>query len=137
MDAFSKYLASHIINHMLRNQAFTPPSTIYVALFKSNVGLENNSGITGEVTGGAYARKAITLDAAVIGFSNNTAEILFDTASADWGLVTYVALVDHATNVNWGTDVNILMYGELSEAKNITSGTTAKLPVNSLSITIQ
>lgn len=137
MDSFSKYFSSQIINHMLRNQAFTPPTTVYVALFKSNVGLDNNSGITGEVTGGSYAREAISLEAAVSGLSNNSAEIVFDTATADWGIITHIALVDHASNVNWGTNVNILMWGELGESKNVTSGTTVRLPESSLLISVQ
>lgn len=137
MDSFSKYLASKIINHLLRNQAFTPPTTVYLALFKSSVGLENNSSVTGEVTGTAYSRQALTLDAAVAAVTNNSSDVVWTEAGSDWGVITHIAIVDHATNTNWGTNVNVLMYGELGESKNVVSGTTVKLLAGQLSITIQ
>ena len=35
MSAFSDYVENKLIDWMLRGQAFTPPATVYVALFTS------------------------------------------------------------------------------------------------------
>ena len=36
MGAFSNYLEEKIVEHFLRNNAITPPTTVYVALFESD-----------------------------------------------------------------------------------------------------
>ena len=33
MAEFSDFMENKIIDHMLRNQAYTPPATVYVALY--------------------------------------------------------------------------------------------------------
>ena len=33
MGAFSNYLEEKIVDHFLRNNAITPPTTVYVSLF--------------------------------------------------------------------------------------------------------
>src|SRR3990170_4114767 len=98
MADLSDYLENTIGDHILRNQAFTPPATIYVALFTASTGLEADLGVTGEVSGGSYARQAVTLAAFSGGASSNSGDITFPTATADWGGVTHAALVDHFSN---------------------------------------
>lgn len=136
MSAFSDYYENQIINHMLRNQAFTPPTTVYIALFTSTTGLEANSGVTGEVSGGNYARQAVTLTAASGGASENNADVTFPTASASWGTVTALAIVDHPTNTTWGTNVNVLMYGTLTASKAVGNGDTFKVLSGDLDVTV-
>ena len=65
MSAFSDFYENKIIDHMLRGQAYTVPTTVYVALFTANTGLEANNP-TSEVSasGTAYTRVAVTLSAA-------------------------------------------------------------------------
>lgn len=43
MSAFSDYYENKILDHMIRGQAFTVPTTVYLALFTANTGLEGNS----------------------------------------------------------------------------------------------
>jgi hypothetical protein len=118
MAAFSDYYEDQIIDHMLRGQAFSPAGTVYIALFDANTGLEANSP-TGEISGNAYARQAVTLSAASGGASSNSADVTFPTATGSWGTVTSAAIVDHATNTTWGTDVNVLMWADLSTSKTV------------------
>jgi len=128
MANFSNYLENHIINHMLRNQAFTPPTNLYVALFKSPVSEEATSAAleannpTTEQSGGAYARQALVLTEATTGVAANNANLEFPEATTDWGEITHVAIVDHATNSTWGTNVNVLMWGVLDVAKTVNTG---------------
>jgi hypothetical protein len=137
MSAFSDYYENKIIDHMMRNQAFTPPATVYLALFTSVTGLEANSGITGEVSGGSYARQAVTLAApSPAGVTSNSADITFPAATASWGTVTHVALVDHATNATWGSNVNVLMFGALTAQKIIGQDDTFQILAGDLDMTV-
>jgi len=135
MAHFSDYYENKIIDKMLRNQAFTPPTNLYLALFTADTGLEANNP-TAEVSGGAYARKIFTLTAASGGLSANVADITFDEATADWGTITHVAIVDHLSNSNWGTDVNVLMWGPLDASKVVNNGDTFKVPLGDLDIEV-
>ena len=129
MAEFSTYLENKIIDHMLRNQSFTPPTTVYVALFTADNGLESGT-ITGEVSGGAYARQAVTLSAASDGESSNSADIEFPTATADWGTITHVALMDAASGGN------VLMHSALDASKTVNNGDTFKINSGDLDITV-
>jgi hypothetical protein len=135
MAEFSDYLENIIINHVLRNQAFTPPTTVYVALFTAVTGLESNNP-TGEVSGDTYARVAVTLSAASGGATSNSGAVTFPAATASWGHVTHVALVDHETNTNWGTDVNVLMWSEVDTHKDIDAGDTANFAIAALAVIV-
>ena len=135
MAAFSDYLEDNIIDHFLRNQAFTPATTVYVALFTADTGLEANSP-SAEVSGGSYARQSVTLSAASGGASSNSADLTFPTATADWGTVTHVAIVDHDTNTNWGTDVNVLMWAALTTSKTVSTGDIFKISTGDLDVSV-
>lgn len=138
MSEFSGYYQDMIINHMLRNQAFTVPTTVYLALFTAVTGLEADSP-SAEVSGNAYARQAVTLSAASAGAgtSSNTGNITFPAATPGaWGLVSHVALVDHATNVTWGTNVHVLMYTQLDASKQIDASDVFQINTGDLDITV-
>jgi hypothetical protein len=129
MAEFSTYLENKIIDHMLRDQSFTPPSMVYVALFTADNGLEGGT-ITGEVSGGSYARQAVTLTAASDGESSNSGDITFPTATADWGTITHVALMDASTGGN------VLMYSALDSSKTVNNGDTFKINDGDLDVTV-
>ena len=110
----SNYLKNHIINHMLRNQAFTPPTTLYLALF--TVAPTAAGGGT-EVAGGAYARQVIALTApSTPGVTDNTALITFPTPSANWGTITHGGVFDASTAGS------MLLFGALVQPKVVSSG---------------
>lgn len=140
MSKFSNYLEDHIINHMLRNQAFTPPAAVYLALFTAVTGLEaDNPSAEAKAPGvHGYARQAIALDAAAggNGISANTDIEEFTAAGGDWGAITHVAIVDHQTNVTWGTNVHVLMWGELTVSRTINDGDTLRFAVGDIDITV-
>jgi len=127
MAEFTDYLENKIIDHMLRNQAYTPPSTVYVALFTSAT---DDTGGGTEVSGGSYARQAVTLSAASGGASSNTANITFPQATAAWGTITHVALMDALTGGN------MLMHSPLDESKTVNNGDTFKINAGDLDVTV-
>jgi len=127
MAEFADFMENKIIDHMLRNQAYTPPSTVYVALFTSAT---NDAGGGTEVSGGSYARQAVTLSAASGGASENSADITFPTATADWGTITHVALMDALTGGN------MLMHSPLDASKAVNNGDTFKINAGDLDVTV-
>jgi hypothetical protein len=73
--AFVTNIANAILNAYFRNTAPSLPATIYVSLHTSDPG-ENGAN---EVTGGSYAREAVTFgDAAATKSIANTTDVLFE-----------------------------------------------------------
>ncbi|MFA9271621.1 MAG: hypothetical protein ACEQSX_12855 [Baekduiaceae bacterium] len=114
--SLSNYLETALFNHVYRNTAYTSPTTVYVGLFTSNPG-EAGSGT--EVSGGSYARKAVTFGAPTDGVGSNSAPVTFDEATADWGDLTHFATFDASSAGN------MLSYDALSAPKTIDDGDTA------------
>lgn len=127
MAEFSDFLEDKIIDHLLRNQAYTPPSAVYLALFTTATA-DDGSGT--EVSGGAYVRQAITLAAASGGASSNSAAITFPQATADWGTVTHVAIMDAESGGE------MLMHTILDASKTINNGDTFKMNAGDLDVTV-
>lgn len=125
--SMSNFLENKLLDHTLKNTAYTPPVTVYLALFTSDPG-EALSGT--EVSGGAYARKPITFGTATSGVSINNADVLFDIATANWGTISHVAIFDALTTGN------MLYYGTLTTAKTINTSDQLKIAAGDLSITL-
>jgi hypothetical protein len=137
MASLSIYEANVIINKLLRNQTYTPPTTLYLALFTAVTGLvSNNPSAEVSTSGTAYSRQTIALNAASGGATANTSNITFTTATASWGTVTHWALVDHQTNTNWGTNVNVLLWGAVNISKPANLRDTVALADGELDITV-
>jgi len=134
MSEFSDYFENAIIETMRATNITA--AAAYVALFTADTGLEADNP-TAEVSGGSYAREAAGLSAASGGASSNASDITFTTATADWGTVTHVALVDHETNGNWGTDVHVLMWSALDAPKTVANGDTFKINAGDLDVTVE
>lgn len=97
----SDWLSAQILNACLRNIPFTPPTTIFLALYIS----APTSADTGtEVTGGGYTRVPITFGVPVLENGKmtvkNVTDVEFPIANADWGLVTHVGLRTAAAGGN-------------------------------------
>jgi drug/metabolite transporter superfamily protein YnfA len=120
------YLENKLLDHVLRNVPYTSPTTIYIALLTSNPAEAGD--ITSEVSGGSYARQAITFDEIVDGVTQNTYDIEFPQATADWGIITHVILMDAETGGN------PLFYAELTTAKTITTDDIFKVPISELTV---
>jgi len=127
MGSFSDYMENKVIDHMLRNQAFTPPSTLYVALYTVS---PSDSGGGTEVSGGSYARQTVTLSAASGGSTSNSADVTFPTATADWGTIVAVGILDSSSGGN------LLAWGGLSTSKTVNNGDQFKIPAGNLTISV-
>lgn len=118
MSAKSDYLENALVNHVLRNVAYTSPATVYVALFTTTpteAGVTPNFGGV-EVSGGSYVRVAATFGAPSGGSVTNSGSIAFPSATTGWGTITHFAIIDASTGGN------MLYYGALTTAKTVASG---------------
>ena len=98
MSDLCNYLEGKLVDHVLRNTAYTPPSTVYVALLSADPG-ESGSTVN-EISGASYARQSAAFDAPSGGVSQNTYDIEFPQAQEDWDEVTHILLMDAASGGN-------------------------------------
>lgn len=132
MGAKSNYLENKLIDYIFRGQAYTPPATLYVALLTA---APNDAGGGTEVTGGSYARVAVTASLANFagtqaagstvassgtgGTTSNNGAVTFPAPTANWGSVTHWGIYDAASAGN------LLYYAALTTAKTINNGDAA------------
>jgi hypothetical protein len=124
----SIYLANELNDHVLRNEAYTAPSSVWIALLTASTGLDANNP-TNEVSGFGYGRIEVggasgrNFTASASKNSENAQNIEFPAANGgSWGTVTHVAIVDHGTNVTWGSNVNVLFWGALTASRTVNDG---------------
>ena len=132
MTALSDYVENGIIDWLLRGQAFTPPATVYVGLLTA---APSDAGGGTEVTGGSYARVAVTSSLAnwagtqsagstvassgTGGTTSNNGAITFPAPTANWGVVTHIGLYDAASAGN------LIIHTALTTPKTINNGDAA------------
>jgi len=129
MAGFSDYLEDKVLDHVFGGTAYTAPSTLYVALY--TVAPDDTGGGT-EVTGGGYARQTATFT--VSGTSpttaTNAAAIEYPTATADYGTVTSVGILDASSGGN------LLAYADLDTSKVVSTGDVFRFDAGDLDITL-
>jgi hypothetical protein len=127
MAEMSNYLENALINATLRNTSYTSPSVVYLGLYTSD---PTDADTGTEVSGGSYARQAITFGAPSNGVTSNTAAIEFPQATANWGTVGWIGIEDALTGGN------LLYHSPLDASKTIQSGDIFKVAIGSLSVTL-
>lgn len=124
MSGFSNYLELKLLDQILGGTAYTAPGTVYVALYTAS---PSGSGGGTEVSGGSYARVAVTNNTTnwpsatggSPGSKSNGTAITFPAPTANWGVVTSFALLDAASAGN------LLAWGALTVSKTINNGDAA------------
>lgn len=109
MSELSNYQEQKLLDHTYNEINFPSPTTTYVALYTTDP-TDANTGT--EVSGGSYARMLVNQsgggapewNTAVvdgIGYKvDNQDEITFPTATAPWGTVTHVGVLDASSGGN-------------------------------------
>lgn len=129
MAGASDYLENKLLDHILRNSAFTQPSALYVSLHTGDP-KDDDTGAN-ELAGGGYARQSATFNAANNGAASNTADLTFaalDGVSAT--PITHFGIYDHATAGN------LLITGTLNAPKTVPNGEDAVFRAGNLTITL-
>ena len=127
MAEFSNFLENALINATLRATTYTSPATVYVSLYTTD---PTDADTGTEVSGGSYARTAVTMGAPSNGVSTNSADVTFPTATASWGTVTHIGIHDASTSGN------LLFHTPLDTSKTIDSGDIFKIETGNLSVTL-
>ena len=126
--SFSNHLETEILDHVFGGNAYTAPGTLYLALFTSNPD-EDASGTEVSTSGTAYARETVAFTV-----SGNTATtsaaVEYSTATANFGTVTHVGVMDASTGGN------LLAYAALTSSKTIEAGDVFRVPAGDLDITL-
>jgi hypothetical protein len=127
MAEMANYLENALINGTLRGTTYTAPTTVYVGLYTSDP-TDANTGT--EVSGGSYVRTAVTFGAPSDGVTTNSAAVEFPQATADWGVVGWIGILDASTSGN------LLYHSPLDVAKTISSGDVLRISIGALSVTL-
>jgi hypothetical protein len=127
MAEMSNYLEDALINGTLRGTTYTAPTTTFLALYTSD---PTDADTGTEVSGGSYARQAITMGAPSNGASTNSAAIEYPQCTADWGTVAFVGIRDAVTGGN------LLYHTALDTSKVIANGDIFKITAGNLSVTL-
>jgi hypothetical protein len=124
--SFSNTFETRVLTWVFTNSSATRPTAWFVALY---TGAPNDAGGGTEVSGGAYARQAVTFS--VSGdTATNTGAIEYPTATAGYGTVTHVGIFDASTGGN------LIAYAALTASKNIDTGDVLRLPAGDLDVTL-
>lgn len=142
--ALTDYAENKLIDQVFRAQTALAPVTLYVGLVTSS---SADTGCGTEVSGGSYARVAVTSSLAnwagtqsagstvassgTGGTTSNNAAITFPAPTGNWGTVTGFCIYDASTSGN------PLVYAALTASKNINSGDSAPaFAIGALTVTI-
>lgn len=111
MAAMTDYLENKLRDHVLRNVAYTSPTTVYLALFSTST---TEAGGGTEAAGGSYARQAVTFGAPATGHGESTGVVTFTNMPA--GTWTHGAIMDASSAGN------MLLHGALTNSITTNAG---------------
>jgi hypothetical protein len=126
MSSFSDYLENAVLNHVFRNTTLTSPASVWLALYTVT---PTDAGGGTQVSGGGYARQAITFGAPSGGAISNTSAVSFTASGAAYGTVVAVGIFDASTAGN------LLAWDDITSAV-INDGDTLNFPIGDIDITL-
>ena len=129
MAGFTDYLEDKVLEHVFGGNAYSAPSTLYVALY--TVAPTDTGGGT-EVSGGAYARQtaAFTASGTNPTQASNSAAVEYPTATANYGTVVAVGIFDASSSGN------LLAYANLTASKVVSTGDVFRFNSGDLDVTL-
>lgn len=128
----SDYLEAKLLEHVLKNTAYTSPTTVYAALFQSG---PNDAGVGTEVPNtNGYQRTAITFGSASspAGSIANSAAVTFPAATGSgWGTITGMGIYDSGT---YGAG-NLLYYNDTISSRTVLLNDVYEFPIGAITVT--
>lgn len=123
----STYLADKMLGHMLANTAYTPPAGIYATLTTT---IPVADGTATEVSGGGYARKAVT-------FGTPAAGAVTSATGPSWAPVSTAAdqVIVGVQLHDASTAGNLLFFYPLDQSVIVPANRNLALPANFATIT--
>jgi hypothetical protein len=126
--SFSNYLETEILDHVFGGNAYTAPTTMYLALY-TVAPSDTGGGTEVSTVSTGYARQAVAFTVSG-NTASNTAAIEYATATANYGTVVAVGVLDAETSGN------LMAYASLSASKAIETGDVFRVPAGDLDITL-
>jgi len=116
MGSLTNFTENEVLDHILKVGSYSPPATVYLALFTADPG--ETGALANEATYTGYARKAITFGAAAARAVTQNAQVDFDPCTGGSNVISHWGLMDALTSGN------MLAYGAFSASKTVSSGYT-------------
>jgi len=124
--SFSDTFETTVLTWVFTTSSATRPTEWHIALYTAS---PSDPGGGTEVSGGAYARQAVTFTVSG-NTASNTAAIEWPVATAAYGTVTDVGVFDASTGGN------LIAYAALTTSKAIDTGDVFRLPAGDLDVTL-
>lgn len=125
--SFSNYLERMVLDRLFDLGGFSPPA-ISVGLSRTNPGEVAGSLSEPSVDDGYTRIECDDWENPTGSEILNTVAIEFPVATGDWGVIRYFALFD--------ADNNMLLYGILTNAQEVSSGYQTGFEIGKLSVTL-
>tara|TARA_B100001250_G_scaffold335857_1_gene302176 strand:- start:683 stop:1072 length:390 start_codon:yes stop_codon:yes gene_type:complete len=125
--SFSDYLENKILAHTFSGTTFTPASTLYLALYTVAPNDAGGGGTEVSTSGTGYARQTVAFTTTGAQ-SSNTSAVEYATATASYGTVVAIGVLDASTSGN------LYAVGTLSVSKAISTGDVFRVPAGDLDI---
>lgn len=127
MGSKSDYLENKVLDHVLRNTAYTSPATVYVGLYTAT---PSDAGGGTELSGNGYARQSCAFSAASGGSISNSGTVTFGpNTTSGWGTVAYFGIFDASSSGN------LLYWGSLTASKTVAVGDSVSFAAGALVVT--
>lgn len=124
--SFSNTFETTVLTWSFTTSSATRPTEWHIALYTAS---PSDPGGGTEVSGGGYARQAVTFTVSGNTASNNAA-IEWPVATSAYGTVTDVGVFDASTGGN------LIAYAALTTSKAIDTGDVFRLPSGDLDVTL-
>ncbi len=128
MGSLSWYAEDALLDHVFNGVAYTPASTLYLALSTADP-LDDGSGLAEPATGG-YARAAIAFGAAASRAVVQAGAVTFPQATDAWGTITHWAIMDASTLGN------VLAHGAFTTAFSPVAGNTPSVADGQVQVSV-
>ena len=136
--AFSSFLSGEVLDHTLKNLAYSAPSgSRWIGLFTTVPNADGDMPPGIEVVGGSYARLEVegitgrTFSVAgLTNTSDNDQDWTFVEATAVWGLIQGLGIFDALSGVN------LLYHGALDSPIQVDSGEIFQFNAGDLNVTL-
>lgn len=120
--SFTDFAENKILNHIFRSATWTPPSSVYLALYTSS---PSDAAAGTEVSGGSYARQAVSFLEATGGLVVNDINVVF--ANMPGVEIVAAGFMDAAVGGN------LIIYNSISP-RNVPAGEDLIIAVGDLRV---
>jgi len=128
LGTLTNYLENKLINHLLLNVDYTPPASVWLALYTASP--SDTGGGTEVISVGNYARQRITFNVSA-NIATNSSIIYFPEATTNWGTIVAASIMDAVTNGN------MLFWGEITNHTEINTGENYTINPSALNVELR